>query len=156
MKFEQFIKEFTPKLKRLINKININPAFISKDDLYQEVIIHLFNQYNKGTLEGNESYLLTKCFFFLKNYMRRPSWNYYFTKYDEELGIDEKDIASNIEASLSVEEILNLCSDKEKEILKLLMQGYSFREVASMYNVSHVTIYNMRDRIYSKYRRLNG
>jgi len=64
----------------------------------------------------------------------------------ENLLIDEQP-EQNIGYNLDTEIILNYFSEKEREFIKLLDEGYSFQEIANKFSKSIAAIYQMAHRI---------
>ena len=48
MTFEALLKKISPTLKRITYKLNGHCAYFNNDDLFQEAVLHLWQDYNKG------------------------------------------------------------------------------------------------------------
>ena len=69
--FEELVKRLSTKLKGIAYKVHWAGYYFNNDDLYQESLLHLWHEYNAGTLsDKTDSYILQGCYFHLKNYMR--------------------------------------------------------------------------------------
>ena len=72
MCFEDLLKKISPVLKRITYRLNGHYAFFNDEDLYQEALIHLWQDYQGGKLQDKtDSYILQGCYFYLKNYLRK-------------------------------------------------------------------------------------
>ncbi|MCX5703357.1 MAG: hypothetical protein NT066_02530, partial [Candidatus Omnitrophica bacterium] len=72
MPFESLIKRISPTLKRITYKLNGHFSFFNDEDLYQEALIHLWQDFREGKLDDKtDSYILQGCHFHLKNYIRK-------------------------------------------------------------------------------------
>ena len=97
MKFEELVKKFSPKIKRLANRTFIPSKVINKDDLYQEMLSHLWERWRKGELgDKTDSYIIGSCYFHIKNYLRRFKEKTKLISLNEPLG----------EEGLSLEELI--------------------------------------------------
>ncbi len=48
--FDDVLKRISPKLKRITKKLDGYYSFIDDDDLFQEALIYLWNNFNAGKL----------------------------------------------------------------------------------------------------------
>ena len=70
--FEVLIKRVSPTLKRITYRLNGHFSFFNDEDLFQEALIHLWEDYQKGKIQDKtDSYILQGCHFHLKNYLRK-------------------------------------------------------------------------------------
>jgi len=167
MSFEELTKKLSPTVKRITYKLNGRYRSFSHDDLYQEALLHLWNDFNAGKLEDKtDSYILQGCYFYLKNYIR---------KVNERPNVISLDMAVGDGEDVSLEEILYLkfatqedCrnflhvkflaeaiqnngfSSREKRILMFLKEGLTTRDIGKRIGVSHVSVVKMVAKIRGK------
>jgi len=168
--FEELIKRLSPKLKGIAYKAHWAGYYFNNDDLYQEALLHLWNEYSSGTLsDKTDSYILQGCYFHLKNYMRtaldkvRPVSLDCPVSCGHELRLDPlalpgagaaRDFFASLHARMLVEAIYNNgLSDKEKKFLSLFAEGLSTREIGKRFGISHVRVIKMRREIEKKCRK---
>ena len=168
--FEELIKRLSPKLKGIAYKVHWAGYYFNNDDLYQESLLHLWNEYNAGTLaDKTDSYILQGCYFHLKNYMRTTLDKVRPVSLDSPVtpgresrldtlslpgeGSTESYFAS-LHARMLVDVIYNNgLSDKEKKLLPLFAEGLSTREIGKRAGISHVRVIKMRRDIEKKCRK---
>lgn len=155
--FAKLVKKISPKLRRIAHKLDYLRAFFGWEDLYQEALIHLWDEFNSAALEGKtDSYILQGCYFHLKNYIRKESDKVKVLSLDAgfnpdrendsacELPIEDRsagDALLRLDDRLLTQTILNNgLTDKEKYLLSLCAQGLTTREAGKMIGVSHVSI----------------
>jgi len=169
MEFEGLVKKFSPTITRIAYRLNGRYRSFSHDDLYQEALLHLWNNFNAGKLEDKtDSYILQGCYFHLKNYIR---------KVNERPNVISLDMAVGDEENVSLEEILYLkfgiqedCREslhakflvdaiqnngfnpKEKRILMFLKDGLTTRDIGERLGLSHVSIVKAVKKIREKAR----
>ena len=157
MSFEGLAKKLSPTVKRIAYKLNGRYRSFNHDDLYQEALLHLWNNFNSGKLtDKTDSYILQGCHFHLKNYIR---------KVNERPNVISLDMAVGDEEDVSLEEILYLkfgiqedCrkflhtkflvediqnngfNPKEKRILMFLKDGLTTRDIGKRIGLSHVSV----------------
>ncbi|MFA5099692.1 MAG: sigma-70 family RNA polymerase sigma factor [Candidatus Omnitrophota bacterium] len=168
--FEELIKRLSPKLKGIAYKVHWAGYYFNNDDLYQESLLHLWNEYNAGTLsDKTDSYILQGCYFHLKNYMRialdkvRPMSLDCPAAPDHESRFDSLSLPgegstdayfASLNARMLVEVIYNNgLSDKERKLLPLFAEGLSTREIGKRVGISHVRVIKMRREIEKKCRK---
>lgn len=168
--FEVLAKRLSPKLKGIAYKVHWQGYYFNNDDLYQEALLHLWKEYNAGTLLGKtDSYILQGCYFHLKNYMRTALDKVRPVSLDEPSGLDHAglvdslrapgegasdDYFSLLNARMLVEVIYNNgLNDKEKQLLPLFAEGLSMREIGRRAGISHVRVIKMRRQIEKKCRK---
>jgi RNA polymerase sigma factor (sigma-70 family) len=168
--FEELVKRLSPKLKGIAYKAHWAGYYFNNDDLYQEALLHLWNEFTAGTLsDKTDSYILQGCYFHLKNYMRtaldkvRPVSLDVPVPYGHESRLDSlappgegssEEYLSSLHARMLVEVIYNNgLSDKEKKLLPLFSEGLSTREIGKRVGVSHVRVIKMRRDIELKCRK---
>lgn len=165
MEFEIVIKNLSVKLKAIIKNVHINVAFIDSDDLYQEVILHLWEKYNQNELlNKTESYVLQGCFYFIKNYLRTryKKIDHYIQSIhvlNDELGDSwEKkryhfmntSLCDFSETEILTKDIFNLLDKREQDVFSLSLLGLTKREIGSHLSISHVMVIKIEKRIRNK------
>ena len=168
--FEQLIGRLNPALKGIAYKVHWQGYYFNNEDLYQEELLHLWKEYNAGTIsDKTDSYILQGCYFHLKNYMRTALDKVRPVSLDEPGGPDHaglldslrapgegasNDYFSFLNARMLVEAIYNNgLSDKEKKLLPLFAEGLSTREIGRRAGISHVRVIKMRRDIEKKCRK---
>jgi len=164
MDFQTLSKKVSPKLKRIATRHKDYVSFVDEEDLYQEMLIHLWNNFKDGVPSDiNEAYIVRGCEFHILNYLRKTKENIKILSLETPINEDGdtlKDILSienendslDIYERLSVEEIKKDLSKKEKKTLSLLLEGYTLREVGRKLGVSHVRIVKLKQDIIKKWR----
>ncbi len=157
MNFEGLSKKLTPILKRIAYKLSGRFAYSNYDDLLQEAVIHLWQDFESGKLaDKTDSYILQGCYFHLKNYIRKAHIRTNVFSLDELLKSAEEDsddhslILEDKRASdyrqflndkMLVETIQNNgLTPKEKFILSLVKNGLTTREIGARLGISHVGV----------------
>ncbi|MDD3844824.1 MAG: sigma-70 family RNA polymerase sigma factor [Syntrophorhabdaceae bacterium] len=164
MKFEFMVKRLSPVLKRITNRLNGYHAYFDEEDLYQEALTHLWSAFRKGSIEDKtDSYILQGCYYHLKNHLRKVRENAVFVSLNEPVGEDggslEEMIASDasssyvyLERKLKFQAIRDACtSDRDRQVLKLLMEDLAVREIGARLGISHVMVLKIRNRIRDNY-----
>jgi len=164
MVFEELVKRLSPKLKRITYKLNGHFSFFNDEDLYQEALIHLWQDFFAGKLnDKTDSYILQGCYFHLKNYIRKARDKANLVSLNAM--IDEE--GSNLEEILCLEnpesclvdlenKILigqiqnNGLTQREKEIFCLSLEGLTIREIGKRLGISHVRVVKLQKRIQGK------
>lgn len=160
MQFEILIKRISPKLKGIAYKLNGRFTFMNHDDLYQEALLGLWLDFQKGKLsDKNDSYILQGCYFRLKNYIRTVNDKANLVSLDalietEKQGWEEKLPVDNpqkyfdcLENKLLVERIKNQIPERQKQVLELCLEGLTIREIGQRMGVSHVAVVKLKNRI---------
>ena len=169
MKFEFMVDRLSPVLKRITKRLNGHHSYFDEEDLYQEALTHLWSAYGKGSIEDKtDSYILQGCYYHLKNHLRKVREHVVFVSLSEPAGEDgvplEETIASEESSSfallagkLQLQAISGACSsERDRQVVKLLMEGMSVREIGSMLGISHVMVLKIKNRIRDKYLRLTA
>lgn len=168
--FETLVKRISPTLKKITYRLNGHSSFFNDEDLYQEALIRLWQDFKKDKLQDKtDSYILQGCYFHLKNYLRkmRPktrsvSLESLVTDDDgrnigETLLLEVKDTQSDIDRldnKLLVETIRNNgFSPREKRMLYLYGQGLTTRAIGERLGVSHVRVIKMMREVKDKCRK---
>ncbi|HNT42970.1 MAG TPA: sigma-70 family RNA polymerase sigma factor [Syntrophorhabdaceae bacterium] len=169
MKFDFMVKRLSPVLKRITKRLNGHHAYFDEEDLYQEALTHLWGAFRKGSIDDKtDSYILQGCYYHLKNHLRKVRENAVFVSLSEPAGEDgiswEEMIASDesssfarLEDKLKFQSITDACSsDRDRQVLTLLMEDLSVREVGTRLGISHVMVLKIRNRIRDNYFRRIG
>lgn len=164
--FEVLVKKISPTLKRITYRLNGHFSFFNDEDLFQEALIHLWEDFQKGRLsDKTDSYILQGCYFHLKNYLRLVKAKTKVTSIEtiidgEDTTLEEtlllqdeaaKCYLDNLDNRLLVETIQNNgLTAREKDILSLCMDGLTTREVGARLCISHVRVVKLIARIRTK------
>jgi len=168
--FDEMVKKLSPVIHRITYRLNGHFTFFNDDDLYQEALSHLWVLYGKGVLnDKTESYILQGCYFHLKNYIRKTMDKATTISINELIGDGEVTLGETIAASNESEEYneveasilsknaaLDSLSDREKEVLRLSLDGLTVREIGSRLGVSHVMVVKIKARIKEKCKALKN
>jgi len=170
MKFERLVKKLAPTLKRITHRLNGHFTYFNDEDLFQEALLHLWQDFNRGRLsDKTDSYILQGCYFHLKNYIRKYrektiKISLEATAFDEEEGLTTQELLlakynteshfNYLNKKLLAETIRNNgLTTKEKLILSFCADGLTTREIGARFGVSHVSIVKSMVRIRGKCRK---
>lgn len=156
MSFEEIVKKLSPTLKRITCKLNGQHCFFDEEDLYQEALIHLWNNFKQGRLNHKtDSYILQGCFFHLKNYLRKVRLKAALVNLDD-LADNQKEpqaLSEDLDTPMVIEAILNNgLSKREKEIFSFSLEGLTVREIGSRLGISHVRVVKLKKILSHKLR----
>lgn len=158
MCFEELTKKLSPTVKRIAYRLNGCYRSFSHDDLYQEALLHLWNNFNSGKLaDKTDSYILQGCYFHLKNYIRKVNEKPNIISLDAQVGQEEGDISLEgilylrsgaqedcrnfLHVKFLAESLQNNgFSLREKRILMLLREGLTTRDIGKRVGLSHVSV----------------
>ena len=158
MTFNAFQKKLSPTIRRIAYKLNRYPAYFNDEDLYQEAMTHLWQDFNLGKLaDKTDSYILQGCYFHLKNYIRKHREKATRLSLDEMifdevngltreeiLLVEDRNVTSGYEYlsdKLLADTIRNNgLTTREKLILSFCSNGLTVREIGNRIGVSHVAI----------------
>ena len=142
MDFEALFTKISPGLKRIARSHNGHGFFIDEEDLYQEMCIHLWNNFKDGVPAGiNEAYIVKGCEFHILNYLRKEREKARTVSLEEPLnenGYTLKDILpdakepldSYIDRKITISEIKNNgITKREKEVFSLILKGFTVRDM---------------------------
>lgn len=169
MKFEFMVRRLSPVLKRITKRLNGHHSYFDEEDLYQEALVHLWRAHGKGSIDDKtDSYILQGCYYHLKNHLRKVRENVIFVSFNEPAGDDgaswEEMIASDessafaiLEGKLRLQAIYDACSsERDHQVVNLLVDGMSVREIGSRLGISHVMVLKIKNRIRDKYLNLTA
>ncbi len=163
--FEDIIKRVSPVLKRITYKLNGHFTFFDEEDLFQEALVHLWQDFKDGKIEDKtDSYILQGCYFHLKNYLRKTRDKVSFLSIDnfvdedgtgleEILSLEDKNSCFDyLENKMLIEAIQNNgLTSREKEVLSLCLDGLTTREIGQRLGISHVRVVKIKAKIKRKY-----
>jgi RNA polymerase sigma factor (sigma-70 family) len=168
MCFDGLVKRVSPKLKQITRKLNGHFSFMDDQDLYQEALLHLWVDYERGSVaDKTDSYLLQGCYFHLKNYIRKMQDNAPLLSMssiiDEDGARLEEILLTNdpapldyAEGRLQIEALEKGMSEREKRVLTLCLEGLTTREIGKQLGISHVSVVKIRNKLKGRYIELNG
>lgn len=164
--FELMLKRLSPTLKRITYKLNGHFSFFNEEDLYQEALLHLWQDFRNKKLEDKtDSYILQGCYFHLKNHIRKVKGRNKTTSLEaiineegatlqEALSLEypnHKDYLDSLNNRLFAETISNNgLSGREKDILSSYSEGLTIREIGKRLGISHVMVLRLTARIRNK------
>lgn len=158
------------QLKAIIRKMNIDHQYIDSDDLYQEALLYLWQENERGGLnDKNDSYILQGSYYYLKNYLRKKLKTYSRSanringdmigrgEEDQEGSISNSPFCNHqkIEEYLFYDEFNRNLSLKEKRLLHLRIRGLTNREIGRELGISHTMVSKMRKKLMDKYQSFN-
>ena len=171
MEFETLINKISPTLKRITYKLNGHYTAFNHEDLYQEALIHLWEDFTAGKLgDKTDSYILQGCYFHLKNHIRKVRVKYAQISLDamadesedgrysvETAALEQLHIKPHRECvhdKLLVDTIMNNgFTLREKKLLLCYADGLTTRAIGSTLGISHVMVIKMMNKIREKCRK---
>lgn len=164
VEFEKLVKKFSSYLKWLSNKVVIPSRAIGQDDLYQEMLYHLWERWKQGEFdEKNDGYIRGSCYFHLKNYLRRYTEKVDIISLDkpfDEEGNTLMDIIPDhapsfevrVDDALFIQQMkAKELTRREKDVIELLAQEYTLRDIGKRLGISHVRVLKIKNNIGSKF-----
>lgn len=168
MSFESLVKKISPTLKKITHKLNGHYTFFDDDDLYQEALMRLWIDFRDGALnDKTDSYIMQGCYYHLKNYIRKTQDNAVLLSLTEPIGEDgwtmeeslpaeETNLLDYLDSKLQLERAgQKYLTERESDVLSLLMEGMTMREVGGKLGISHVMVLKIRNKIKEKYLRFH-
>ena len=161
MQFEELVKKLSPTLKRITYRLKASFSFFNGEDLYQEALLHLWQDYNSGRLsDKTDSYILQGCYFHMRNYIRLQKIRRNTISLDALINPDTSlkvgellfepqengaaEYLRKLDNKLIAETIQNNgLSPKEKRVLCFYAQGLTTRQIGERLGVSHVRVVKM-------------
>jgi RNA polymerase sigma factor (sigma-70 family) len=129
----------------------------------------MWSLYGAGELDGKtDSYILQGCYFHLKNYLRTHLDKARPVSIDapiDESGMTLKDTLASETASgynavapglMAEGTVLRKLDEREQEVLRLLMEGLTVREIGDRLGISHVMVVKLWRRMRDKCRALRS
>lgn len=177
MNFASVSSLIEPKLRQLAVKYHRIASNLDPDDLYEEMMAHLWELWCSGALEGKtESYIVQACYFHVRNYIRMAGRNRGVLSLDDTTPV----LGEGGDEGLSLSEIVadgapvpyeetegrelfetimnNGFKPIEKEIVRCLIEGFTVREIGGRLHMSHAMVVkhkkNIAERVTRKYSRL--
>ncbi|MFH1798486.1 MAG: sigma-70 family RNA polymerase sigma factor [Candidatus Omnitrophota bacterium] len=166
MSFELLFKKISPRLRKIARIYKSYVISIDENDLYQEMCVHLWKNFEEEIPEGiNEAYIVKGCEFQILNYLRKQKDKVYILSMEtpvneeglrvEDLLADEKEgLDVEIDRNMVLEKLAEACTkEKEKEVFSLLLDGYTVREIGIRLGISHVMVIKHKNRIIEKMKK---
>lgn len=170
MCFEELMDRISPKLKGISYRIGARCGFLGEDDLYQEAVAYLWQEFLARKLDDKtDSYILQGCYFHLKNYLRKTKrfvpttisidmiLNREDSPYNDTLYLRDEDPRLSLDflsnKALAETILNNGLTGREKEILSFYAEGLTTRQIGKRMGVSHVRIVKLTARIREKCRK---
>ena len=167
MEFEKLYKRISPRLKRIACFYSAREHAFDRDDLYQEMSGHLWNNFKDGAPEGlKDTYIIKGCEFHILNYMRKQREKVYKISMEEPLNESgdtlretlsdgAESIDKTVDKKMLVDYIMNNgFSKREKEVFGLLLEGYTVREAGKKIGISHVMVVKLKNRLIEQVTKL--
>jgi len=167
--FEDIVKRIAPTLKRITYKLNGHFTFFNHEDLFQEALVHLWQDFREEKLsDKTDSYILQGCYFHLKNHIRKCKIKAKVVSIDSVVDEDStclkdtfylqdesaKNYFDRLNNKMLAETIRNNgFSLREKDILFLYADGLTTRQIGSRFGISHVSVVKLLAKIREKCRK---
>jgi RNA polymerase sigma factor (sigma-70 family) len=157
MRFEELIENFSPLLRRMAKRFKGNLRFLDEEDLTQEMLCHLWEQWNNEKLEDKTfSYIAQGCWFHLQNYLRKIRDKVNWVSLDELQSFPDSSSLplEVVERKIMIQEIRgNGLTSREREVFNLWLEGYTVREIGKRLRISHVRVVKIENNIRRKVER---
>ena len=161
MGFEQLVKKISPTLKRITYRLKGRFCAFDHDDLFQEALIRLWEDFGLGKLaDKTDSYILQGCYFHLKNFIRKNYPKASMLSLESVVNEDgqagdemgrrfrikhEDSLFDDVHCKMLLEAIQNNgLTKREKEVFSLGLEGLTTREIGSRLGISHVRVVKLR------------
>jgi len=167
MEFSELVKKFSPRIKQLAARIPPFSQAIDQEDLYQEMLFHLWERWKNGEFEDKtDGYIIGSCYFHLKNYLRKFREKAKLVSLQEPLGEDgipleelipdqKPLISERWDDAIFIQQMKEKeLTRREKEVTELLCQGYTLREIGTKLGISHVRVLKIKENIGKKFKKL--
>lgn len=166
MEFEELVERFSPYIRWLASRSYIPSSAIDKEDLYQEILFHLWERWRKGELtDKTPAYIRGSCYFHLKNYLRKFREKVKLVSLQEPLGeegitLEELIPDQKLLLPERLDDAIFIQQMKEKELTRresgvaeLLSQGYTLRAIGMKLCISHVRVLKIKENIGKKFKK---
>ncbi|TAL06942.1 MAG: sigma-70 family RNA polymerase sigma factor [Verrucomicrobia bacterium] len=152
-------KETHEVVRRIVVKVTADRAL--HDDLTQEAIIHLWLREQQCPGQ-TESWYFQSCRYFLLNYLRsgrsvdstrrhksiRPlAEAFEHPDASDDASVSGRSVPGLVSARETTDLLTRWLTPGERQILGLLEQGFSVREIAAKLDISHTSVIRYRKRI---------
>ncbi len=161
MTYEQLVKKISPTLKRITYRLKGRFCAFDHDDLFQEALIRLWEDFGLGKLaDKTDSYILQGCYFHLKNYIRKHYPKASLLSLESAVNEDgqsgddtdrrfrikhEDSLLDTVHCKMLLETIQNNgLTKREKEVFSLGLEGLTTREIGGRLGISHVRVVKLR------------
>ncbi len=126
--------------------------------------MHLWVSFKEGRLDDKtDSYILQGCYFHLKNFLRKTEEKVNLVsldakldeegmRFEENLCLENPESCFNrLEAKFLIDHLQNNgLTQREKEVLSLILEGLTVREIGKRLGISHVRVVKIKANIVSK------
>ncbi|MEW5758938.1 MAG: sigma-70 family RNA polymerase sigma factor [Candidatus Omnitrophota bacterium] len=167
MEFSLLLNRLSARLKKIARFYGTRSHFLNNDDLYQEMCLHLWNNFKDGVPpEFNDAYVIRGCEFHILNYLRKNREKVKFVSIDEPIDdnantikdmlVDTKEpLKQYVNRKITMEYISNNGFSKmEKDVFAFLMEGFTVREIGKKIGVSHVYVIKLKKSLVTKTKTL--
>lgn len=161
MEFEELVAQVAPRLKRITSELSCRSYLEDGEDLYQEAMVYLLESWRNGKwVDKSISYIVQGCYFYLRNYLRAKKAYRAVLSLEEVVGGEENltatlhDVEGQVTGRVLISE-LGLTS-RELQVLGLIMQEMSTREIGALLGISHVRVVKIRQKVREKYLNLEA
>ncbi|MDP2911231.1 MAG: hypothetical protein Q8N76_02730, partial [Candidatus Omnitrophota bacterium] len=116
--------------------------------------------------ELKDTYIIKGCEFHVLNYMRKEKEKVYKVSLDapinenggtlkENIADEQESLDRKVDKKMLVEYIMNNgFSKREKDVFRLLLEGYTVREAGEKLGISHVRVVKLKNRLINKVTKL--
>jgi len=167
MEFKELYERIGSRLKRIADFYGRRGYSCDRDDLYQEMTMHLWNKFKDGVPEGiNDAYIIKGCEFHILNYMRKEREKIRKVSLEEPLNESGDTLRDTLRGNLVSQDVSvdrkmlvdhimnNGFSKREKDVFALLLEGHTVREAGEKLGISHVMVVKLKNRLISKVTKL--